>query len=482
MMLTGTVTPGFVLQSSAFQDNATLPTEFTCAGAQTSPPLSWSGAPATTRAFTLVEQDMDVPPPNGPVVHWLIYNIPATVTSLAPGQPQVDALPIGAMQGVNAQRSLGYIGSCPPPGAAPHHYVFQLFAMDAPVTVKAQPTIVDFQPALQGHVIAQTQLRATFGRGVIRPFRFGMQAARVRHPAEWQALARSAEAAGYSSFLIPDHLGRMATFPALMSAAAVTNTIKLATYVLNQDWRPPAILAQEAASVQLLTGGRLELGIGAGWAKHEYAQVGLQYDSPRVRVDRLDEYLQVVKGILNATAPFSFDGRFFKIDRFSPQPGYAPPPPILVGGGSPRILATSGRLADIISVSTRASPDGRVDMPNIRLADVENKVRAIKEAAGSRFDQIELNMTVRDVRVTNDRRAAAQALIDEWAALPNRHANVEHVTVDDVLDSPPEAIGTVQQIIEQFEAARERWGFAYLEVSSTDAEDIAPIMAALVGR
>src|SRR6185503_13749366 len=117
-----------------------------------------------------------------------------------------------------------------------------------------------------------------------------MQAARVKHPAEWQALAKSAEAAGYSAFLIPDHLGRMATFPALMSAAAVTNTIKLATYVLNQDWRPPAILAQEAASVQLLTGGRLELGIGAGWAKHEYAQVGLHYDSPRVRVDRFDEY------------------------------------------------------------------------------------------------------------------------------------------------------------------------------------------------
>ena len=305
---------------------------------------------------------------------------------------------------------------------------------------------------------------------------------RVNDPQEWQGLARSAEAAGYSSFLIPDHLGRLATFPALMSAAAVTTNIKLATYVLNQDWRPPAILAQEAASVHLLTGGRLELGIGAGWARHEYAQAGVHYDSPRVRVDRFDEYLQVVKGILNATAPFSFNGQFFQIDQFTPQPGYATPPPILVGGGSPRILATSGRLADIISVSTRASPDGRVDMPNIRLAAVEDKLRAIKDAAASRFDQIELNMTVRDVRVTNDRRAAAQALIDEWAAVPTRLANVEHVTVDDVLDSPHEAIGTVQQIVEQFEAARERWGFSYLEVSSSDAEQIAPIMAALVGR
>src|SRR4051812_7794759 len=109
-----------------------------------------------------------------------------------------------------------------------------------------------------------------------------MQAARVRSPRDWQALAQHAERSGYASFMIPDHLGRMATFPALMSAAAVTSTIRLSTYVLNQDWRPPAILAQEAASVHLLTDGRLELGIGAGWAKREYESVGLPFDSARV--------------------------------------------------------------------------------------------------------------------------------------------------------------------------------------------------------
>jgi Raf kinase inhibitor-like YbhB/YbcL family protein len=169
MMLQGTATPGFVLQSSAFKAGDTLPTENTCAvtgtaGSGSSPPLSWSGAPANTRAYAIVEQDMDVPPPNGPVVHWLIYNIPATLSSLEPGLPQVETLPNGAMQGVNALRSLGYIGSCPPPGAAPHHYVFQLFALDGPLTVRPQPTIVDLQAALQGHILAQTSLGATFGR------------------------------------------------------------------------------------------------------------------------------------------------------------------------------------------------------------------------------------------------------------------------------------------------------------------------------
>jgi len=169
MILQGTPTPGFALSSSAFKEGDTLPAEFTCAptgnpNAAPSPPLTWSGAPGNARAFALVEQDMDVPPPNGPVVHWLIYNIPATLAALDMGIPQVDTLPNGAMQGINALRTIGYIGSCPPPGAAPHHYVFQLFALDGPVTVKSQPTIVDFAPAMQGHVVAQTQLQTTFGR------------------------------------------------------------------------------------------------------------------------------------------------------------------------------------------------------------------------------------------------------------------------------------------------------------------------------
>jgi probable F420-dependent oxidoreductase len=316
----------------------------------------------------------------------------------------------------------------------------------------------------------------------VRPFRFGFQAARANEPEQWLALARCAEGAGYSCFMVPDHLGRLATFPALMAAAAVTRTIKLATYVLNQDWRPPAILAQEAATVQLLTQGRLELGIGAGWAQREYRQVGIAYDSASVRVSRFAEYLEVVKGALHADGPFSYTGKFFTTDAYVPLLPRVTPPPILMGGGSPRILAIGGRLADIISVSTRATPDGRVDMPNIRLAAVEDKVRRIREAAGARFSEIELNMTVRDLRLTNDRAATARELLNEWAAVPARLANVEQLTEEDVLDSPHMAIGTVEQIVEQFEISRERWGFNYLEVSSSDAEAVAPIFERLNGR
>jgi probable F420-dependent oxidoreductase len=317
----------------------------------------------------------------------------------------------------------------------------------------------------------------------MRPFRFGMQAARVTDPTQWAALARSAEASGYDAFQIPDHLGRLSTFPALMAAAAVTSRVKLSTYVLNQDFRPPAILAQEAGSVQMLTGGRLELGIGAGWARHEYAQAGLQYDSASVRVARFDEYLQVVKGILAATTEsFTFDGQFFQTRAFAPLPRAGDPPPILVGGGSAHILAIAGRLADIISVSTRASPDGRVDMPNIKREAVDRKINWVREGAGHRFDQIELNMTIRDVRVTDDRPAAARALLAEWASTPERLANVDQLTEQDVLDSPHIVVGSVEQIVEQLEAARERWGFAYIEVSSGDADAIRPVLERLSGR
>jgi probable F420-dependent oxidoreductase len=316
----------------------------------------------------------------------------------------------------------------------------------------------------------------------VRPFRFGFQAARVNQPEEWLALARCAEQAGYSCFMVPDHLGRLAPFPALMAAAGVTRSIKLATYVLNQDWRPPAILAQEAATVQLLTGGRFELGIGAGWAEREYRQAGITYDRPGVRVSRFEEYLSVVKGALHASEPFSFVGKFFSVDQYVPLRPQAPPPPLLMGGGSPRILSIGGRLADIISVSTRATADGRVDMANITLAAVEQKLLHIREAAGARFEDIELNMTIREMRLTSDRVGVARSLLNEWAALNLRYANVAQLTEQDVLESPHMAIGTVEQIVEQLESARERWGFAYLEVSSSDAEAVAPVLERLNGR
>ena len=309
-----------------------------------------------------------------------------------------------------------------------------------------------------------------------------MQAENVHDPREWVALARRAEDSGYSSFLIPDHLGRLSTFPALMAAAAATSHITLSPYVLNQDFRPPGVLAQEAASVHLLTDGRLELGIGAGWAKHEYAQAGLQYDSAGVRVARFEEYVQVLKGLLSATEPFSFEGRFFHLQDYAPLPKHARPVPILAAGGSPRILAIAGRLADIISVSTPATGWSR------RHAQAQprgsRQQSALHPGSGRRPvrpDRIEHD----DARRPPDRRPPAPPLASfspngrasrtawrTWTSSPRTTCSTRRTS----------RIGTAQQIVEQLEEARERWGFTYLEVSSSDADAIAAVMPSLSGR
>jgi alkanesulfonate monooxygenase SsuD/methylene tetrahydromethanopterin reductase-like flavin-dependent oxidoreductase (luciferase family) len=187
--------------------------------------------------------------------------------------------------------------------------------------------------------------------------------------------------------------------------------------------------------------------------------------------------------MLAAREPYSFSGRWFTLEAHPPLPHlqYQAAPSIVVGGGSRMVLSIAGRLADTISVATRATPDGLFDVSNMTRASVENKLRWIREAAGDRYDQIELNMTLRFLRIVEDRRAAARAILEQWRAPDSGVARLDELSEGDILESPYFALGTVDQIVEQLQAARERWGFSYIQVGGEDMDAFAPVMERLAG-
>ena len=315
-----------------------------------------------------------------------------------------------------------------------------------------------------------------------RPFRFGIINERSHAADAWARRAQQAEALGYSTFLIRDHFGddffgdQLAPIAALMAAAAATRTLRIGSLVFDNDYRHPVVLAKEAATLDLLSGGRFELGLGAGWLRTDYARAGLPFDPARVRIDRLVEALQVLRGHFGE-GPFSFSGKHYTIDGLVgfPRPVQRPHPPILLGAGSPRMLRLAGREADIVGILGSSTRTGTMlDDPAERRADaVAEKIALIREGAGERFDAIELS-TIVGATLSDAPRAAAQAQIDRrgWSG----------VTVDEVLAMPTLAIGTIDGIVETLEARRERFGLSYYVVSDAAIEMFAPVVARLHGR
>jgi probable F420-dependent oxidoreductase len=317
---------------------------------------------------------------------------------------------------------------------------------------------------------------------VQRPFRFGVINETTLPPADWVAHVRRVEELGYATFLIRDHFvpdffgEQLAPIAALMTAANVTSTLRVGTMVFDNDYRHPVLLAKEAATLDQLSGGRLELGLGAGWLRGEYDQAGLPFEPPGRRIDRLEEALQVLKGLF-ADEPLTFTGEHYALSGLTsyPQPAPRPHPPILNGGGQRRMLRLAGREADIVGVLTSSVRSGTLDdAPTERLAAaIDEKLSWIRDGAGARYDQIELSL-IPSVRCGADRRALAEQLLVErgWPG----------VTVADVLEMPSFLLGTLDEIVEQALERRERFGFSYYVVSDALTEDFAPVVAALAGR
>jgi probable F420-dependent oxidoreductase len=311
----------------------------------------------------------------------------------------------------------------------------------------------------------------------LNPFRFGINARTAGSAAAWADRARQAQALGYAVFLVPDHLAELlAPFPALTAAAMATNQLRLGTGVLNNDFRHPVLTAREAATVDVLSGGRLELGVGAGHMESEYEQAGLPFDPGATRVERLAESVSIIKRLLEGET-VTASGRHYQVMAHSihPRPVQRPRPPIFIGGEAPRLLRVAAREADIVGFTGLAFRSGgrAIDVSGFRPSHVDERVKLVRDTAGERFERLELNVLVQRVIVCDDRREAARQLTTErWAAL----------TPDEILETPYVLVGTVDQMVEALDARRERWGFSYIMTHEPYMDALAPVVARLAGR
>ena len=308
-----------------------------------------------------------------------------------------------------------------------------------------------------------------------RPFRFGVQEHHLGTAAEWRDRARAYESMGYEALYLPDHFDRQpGPIAALAAAAGATARLRIGSLVFDNDYRHPVVLAKEAATIDVLSDGRLDFGIGAGWLVKDYERSGLTFDSPGTRIDRLGEAIQVIKGLF-AGGKFSFTGKHYTITELEgwPEPVQKPHPPFLLGGGGKKMLSLAGREADIVHLNFNLQ-EGRTNPRLIRTGMAEatdEKVSWIKDAAGSRFAAIQLGLTIFRASVTDDRDTVASAFAPMVEMKPR-----------DILEMPHFLVGTVDQIVEDLEARRERFGVSHIVFPDDAADDLMPVVERLAGR
>jgi probable F420-dependent oxidoreductase len=315
----------------------------------------------------------------------------------------------------------------------------------------------------------------------VKPFRFAVQASSTASGAAWKETARAAEGLGYSTLHLPDHYvdaasngGQMlAAIPALAMAAAVTDTLRVGARVLCIDYHHPAVLAKTAATLDFLSDGRFELGLGAGWVASEYEAMGIPMDSAGTRVARLRDTVtflhryftgEPLDGPTGSIAAAGFRGQ--------PASVQQPHPPILVGGGSPKVLHLAGELADIVSFNfdNRAGVVGPAGVQSSSASAMDAKVAWAREGAGDRFEQLELEVGAYFTVVTDQADATAEKM-----------GSMFGMSAAEMLDHPNALIGPVEALCERLLARRERYGFSYVTVSDRAMEAFAPVVARLAG-
>jgi probable F420-dependent oxidoreductase len=310
------------------------------------------------------------------------------------------------------------------------------------------------------------------------PFTFLADAFDVSSARELGERARAAEDLGISTFVLPDHLvGQPAPVPYLAAVAALTERIRISAFVHNNDLRHPAVLAQELATLDVLSEGRLDVALGAGWNESEYAAIGLPFDPIRVRQARLAEAVAVIKGCFGAGA-FSFAGEHYTITEYDaqPKPVQQPHPPFFIGGGGRTTLELAAREAQTVGLAPRILRGGRSDPRSFTWAATEEKIDWIREAAGERFAELTLNVypSFWPVTVTDDLRGEAEKVI---AAMKARTG--VGMTVQEVIDSPHVFIGSRSRFVEKFTELRERLGISSFLIA--DLDQLGPVVEQLAG-
>jgi probable F420-dependent oxidoreductase len=293
------------------------------------------------------------------------------------------------------------------------------------------------------------------------PFRFGVVSSGVGRTRDgWIDLARRAEALGYAALLMPDRpsMGGLAPIAALATAAGATTTLRVGSYVFANDYRHPVILAREAATLDVLSGGRFELGLGAGVGHGEYEQLGLPFDPPGVRVSRFEEGLRLIKQLFTEDR-VSFSGRYYSVRDLPglPKPVQQPHPPIFIGSSGKRMLTFAAREAQMIAPTLKYTPQG----PDPADVSLDEKVGWIRAAAGDRFAAIELCQTRYDIAVSDSPVPLAQQA--GGPPIPRRPL-------------------TIDQTVAALEDERARYGFSYIQISDTQLENFAPVVARLAGK
>lgn len=274
---------------------------------------------------------------------------------------------------------------------------------------------------------------------------------------------------------MPDHFtDQLAPVPALMAAADATTELRVGALVWDNDYKHPLVLAKELATIDVLTDGRLELGIGAGWMVSDYEQSGIPYDTAKVRIDRFVEGLDVIAGCFAADA-FSYDGQHYRIAGYDgrPKPVQQPGPPLLIGGGGKRVLTIAAQRADIVGINAtmHAGRVGPEAIATMTAEAVDEKVAIVREAAGTRLADIELNVRAFMVSVVDDARSAIDGM-----------AGMLGVPTSMIETTPFALIGPPSKLADDLIERRERWGISYVIVGADDIDAFAPVVAELAGR